>query len=165
MRRALLPGSFDPVTLGHLDIICRAAVNYDEVVVGIFENPEKRYLFTTEQRRELLSLAKQNLPHVHIAACSGYTADYARDGGFAAIIRGYRSERDLNDEQKMAQYNSERGGVHTLLLETPPELAGVSSTLVRERLAAGESISGLVPEACRKTILRLYRENAAHTAD
>lgn len=165
MRRALLPGSFDPVTLGHLDIICRAAVNYDEVIVGIFENPEKQYLFSTEQRRELLELATQNLPHVHVTVCSGYTADYARDGGFAAIIRGYRSERDLDYEQKMAQYNSERGGVHTLLLETPRELAGVSSTLVRERLAQGESISGLVPEACRKTILRLYRENTPHTGD
>lgn len=163
MRRALLPGSFDPVTLGHLNIICRAAVSYDEVVIGIFENPEKQYLFTLEQRRELLELATQNLPHVHVAACTGYTADYARDGGFTAIIRGYRSDSDLTYEQRMAQYNSERGGVHTLLLETPAELAGVSSTLVRAHLAAGESISGLVPEACRKTILRFYREVAGHT--
>ena len=162
MRRALIPGSFDPVTLGHLNIICRAAGNYDEVVVGIFENPEKHYLFTLGQRAALLREATQNLANVRVVACDGYTADYAKEGGFAAIVRGYRSDSDLTYEQKMAQYNSGRGGVHTLLLETPPELAGVSSTRVRERLAAGESISGLVPESCRKTVLRFYRENTEH---
>lgn len=163
MRRALLPGSFDPVTLGHLDIICRATVDYDEVVVGIFANPQKKYLFTQEQRLALLQLATRNLVKVRVVVCTGYTADYARDGGFSAIIRGYRSQDDLRYEQEMAQYNSGRGGVHTLLLETPPELSGISSTLVRERLATGESISGLVPEVCRKEILRLYRENVGHT--
>ena len=114
MRRALIPGSFDPVTLGHLNIICRAAGNYDEVVVGIFENPEKHYLFTLEQRAALLRTATQNHANVRVVACDGYTADYAKEGGFAAIVRGYRSDSDLTYEQKMAQYNSGRGGVHTL---------------------------------------------------
>lgn len=161
MRRALLPGSFDPVTLGHLDLICRAARSYDEVVVGIFENAEKQYLFTVEQRMALLSLATRHLPHVRIIADGGYTADYAREGGFSAIVRGYRTVADLAYEQEMAQYNRERGGVNTLLLEAPEKLSGVSSTAVRSRLLAGESISRLVPEACRKTILRYYRENTA----
>lgn len=148
MRRALIPGSFDPPTLGHREIIRRAAASFDEVTVGLFVNPDKTYLFTPEERAELLRLACNDLPNVRIEICDGYTADYAKSGGFSAIVRGYRNPEDLTYENAMANFNLSRGGVNTLLLRTSPALAEVSSTDARRRLSEGEDLSAVMPAEC-----------------
>lgn len=160
MRKALIPGSFDPVTLGHLNLICRAEGMFDEVTVGIFINPEKEALFTNEERLELIRLATHNLGRVRLAVSGGYTADFAREGGYAAIVRGYRTQADLAYEQQMANFNRQRGGIDTLLLKAPDNLSRVSSSLVRERLRRGEDVSGLVPPASLDALLSFYRAKA-----
>ena len=161
MKRELIPGTFDPITLGHMDLIRRAAVVYDEVTVGIFVNPDKTCFFSQKEREELIRLATMNIPHIRVITSDGYTADYAREGEYAAIIRGYRNDSDLAYETQMAAYNRERGGVNTILLETPAALATVSSSAVRKRLAAGEDISDLVPPEIREAITRFMRERNA----
>ena len=158
MKKALIPGTFDPITRGHMDLINRAAVAYDEVTVGIFVNPDKTCFFSREEREELIRLATMHIPHIRVITSDGYTADYAREGEYAAIIRGYRNESDLAYETQMAAYNRERGGVNTILWETPADLAAVSSSAVRKRLAAGEDISDLVPPEIQEAITRFMRE-------
>ena len=160
MRKALIPGSFDPITLGHLDLICRAERMFDEVTVGIFQNPEKESLFTSDERIELIRLATRNLERVHLIVSDGYTADFAHKGGYAAIVRGYRTQADLVYEQKMANFNRQRGGIDTLLLQAPENLSRVSSSAVRERLRLGEDVSALVPPASLKALLAFYRAKA-----
>ena len=91
MKKVLIPGTFDPITRGHMDLINRAAVAYDEVTVGIFVNPDKTSFFSREEREELIRLATMNIPHIRVITSDGYTADYAREGEYAAIIRGYRN--------------------------------------------------------------------------
>ncbi len=138
MPKLLFAGSFDPPTLGHIDLIRRAACRGD-VTVGIFVNPEKTYLFSTEQRREMLLAATADIPGVTVVISDGYTADYARAGGYTHLVRGYRNETDLAYEKKMADYNLARGNIETLLLPADPTLADVSSTLVRTAIAAGDT--------------------------
>ena len=161
MKKVLIPGTFDPITRGHMDLIRRAAVIYDEVTVGIFVNPDKTCFFSREEREELIRLATMNIPHIRVIASAGYTADYAREGEYAAIIRGYRNESDLAYETQMAAYNRERGGVNTILWETPADLATVSSSTVRKRLSEGKDVSDLVPPEILETLAGFMRERNA----
>ena len=150
MRKALVSGTFDPVTVGHLDIIERGSREYDSVTVCVFVNPEKTCLFDIEKRKELLRLATAHLDNVEVDSWEGYTCEYARAGGYTAILRGYRDEKDLAYEQEMADYNLTHGGVPTRLLPCNPAHVEVSSTLVREAVAEGNVslLEGLVPTPC-----------------
>ena len=156
--RALMPGSYDPVTVGHLAVIEAAAARYAEVTVAVFINPEKQGLFAFSDRVEFLRLATAHLPNVRVLFSDGMVADLARDGGYDRIVKGVRNAADRRYEEEMAAYNLTRGGVPTELLPAAPALLEVSSTAVREALAEGTGLSGLVPKAAETAILTAYRK-------
>lgn len=146
-RRGLLPGSYDPVTVGHMDIIRRACSLCDEVLVGVFINPTKKGYFTVGQRVAFLQKACASLPTVRVVHSDGYVADYAKKNGCDIIIKGFRDDRDLTYEKPQACYALSHGGTPTLLLPAAPALAGISSSEVRRRLRDGEPLLGWVPYA------------------
>ena len=154
--RALMPGSYDPITAGHLAVIEAAAATYDEVTVAVFINPKKTYLFTEAERLELLRLATAHLSNVTVDFSDGMVADYARGGGYDAIVKGIRNEIDRAYEEKMAEYNLAHSGVPTVLLPASSGMLSVSSTAVREALSAGAPIDALVPGSILPTLLTLY---------
>lgn len=155
--RALMPGSYDPCTVGHLALIERAAADYDSVTVAVFINPKKQGLFSFDERMEFLRLATAHLSNVTVAFSDGMVADYAAAGGFTAIVKGIRNEVDRRYEEEMAAYNLQRGGVPTVLLPADLKVAEISSTVVRRALADGTELRGLVPEAARAAILGSYQ--------
>ena len=144
--KALVPGSYDPVTLGHIDIIRRAAEQYSEVYAVIFVNPEKSYTFSKEERLRMLTLATEDIPNVTVDFSDGFVVDYMRKNALDKIVKGYRTQRDLEYERAQAEYNFSHGGFETELLLSDPQLAEVSSTLARERIAKGESLEGILPK-------------------
>ena len=153
-----MPGSFDPCTVGHLYLIEQAAKAYREVTVAVFINPEKRGLFSYPDRVRFLTLATAHLNNVTVTFCDGMVADYARDGGFSAIVKGVRNGDDRRYEEGMAAYNLERGGVPTVLLPTKAGLSDVSSTAVREALRKGQPLCGLVPSAAAEAVREAYEK-------
>lgn len=159
MTRVLLPGTYDPVTLGHLAIIEAAAREYDRVTVGIFVNPDKvgGHLLSPEARMELISLACAHLACVDVIYSEGYTADYAKQEGYDLLVRGYRNESDLALEERMAEFNLSRGGIPTRLFAADPALTELSSTRVRECIAKGEldTLAAYLPAACIPRLLEL----------
>ena len=145
-RIAITAGTFDPVTLGHLDIITRAASLFDEVVVGIFENAAKTKQFPLDVRYRALNKAVEHLPNVRTVIGEGFLAQFARDIGACAIVKGARNGIDFDYEKVMADYNKLHYGVETLLLVSDTRFDSLSSTLVREKLAKGEDVSALLPD-------------------
>ena len=159
--RALLPGSYDPVTRGHLAVIEEAARRFGAVTVAVFINPSKQGLFSHADRVAFLLLATAHLENVTVDFSDGMVADYAKDGGYGCIFKGIRNERDRAYEEDMAAYNRERsGGIPTVLYEAPSEYGDISSTAVREALAKGEPIEGLVPAAIIPAVTELYKKIA-----
>ena len=145
MRRAVCPGSYDPATNGHLDIIERASRLFDEVVVAVGVNKSKKGLFEIEERREMLREITGKLPNVRVDSWEGLLVDYCRDNGIAAVAKGLRSVSDFDYELQMAQMNRELTGVETLLMANNPAYGFVSSSLVKEVAALGGDIEHLVP--------------------
>ncbi len=145
MRRAVCPGSYDPATNGHLDIIERAAVLFDEVVVAVGVNKSKKGLFEVEERMEMLREITAKLPNVRVDSWQGLLVDYCRENGIAAIAKGLRSVSDFDYELQMAQMNRELSGVETLLMANNPAYGFVSSSLVKEVSALGGDVEHLVP--------------------
>lgn len=145
-ERVILPGTYDPVTLGHLDIIRRAAAEYEEVFVTVFVNPDKTPLFSLSDRLAMLMLATDDLDNVLVTESAGLVIDYMRDHHIRKIVKGYRNDADLAYEEKQAEWNAEHGGVTTDLLPCAKELRDVSSTLARRLLAEGGDLSGILPE-------------------
>ena len=158
--KVLMPGSYDPCTVGHLAVIEAAAELFGEVTAAVFINPNKEGLFSYAERVEFLRLATAHLEGVTVTFSDGMVADLARDGGFDRIVKGVRNERDRLYEAEMAAYNFDRGGVITELIPAADEMQEVSSTAVREALASGGDLLGLVPEAARAAILAAYRKKA-----
>lgn len=142
---ALCPGTFDPVTNGHLDIIERASRLFDPVVVAVLENPAKRHLFTVEERVGMLKEALHDLPSVEIGSFSGLLVDYAKERGIRAIVKGLRAVTDFDYELQMAQMNSEMGGIETFFVSTSPQWSYLSSSLIKEIARFGGDVSRLVP--------------------
>ncbi|MBQ8689798.1 MAG: pantetheine-phosphate adenylyltransferase [Clostridia bacterium] len=155
MMSVILPGSYDPVTLGHVDVIRRAAEMYDEVYAVIFVNPEKSYRFTLDDRVRMLMLATDELDNVLVSYSNGLVVDYMREHGIEKIVKGYRNGTDLEYERRQAEYNFAHGGYETELLECSPELEGISSTLARKMLEEGKSLAGIVPTAVEEYIERI----------
>ncbi len=147
MSSVILPGSYDPVTLGHLEIIKRAASTFDEVYVVAFVNPEKIYTFSVEERVKMLILATEGLENVLVSYSDGRVVDYMREHGIEKIVKGYRNEADLEWERRQARYNFEHGGYETELWLASPEMKNISSTVAREALSRGDDPSELLPEA------------------
>lgn len=152
-----MPGSYDPVTLGHADMIRRVAEREEEVYVVIFTNPNKDYMFSLEDRVAMLMLATEDLDNVFVSYSLGRVVDYMREHDISRIVKGYRGEADLEWEQIQADYNMKHGGYETELILCEEEYRGISSTLVRERIKRGESLSELVPEKIEKYIYSIKR--------
>ncbi|MFF1609231.1 pantetheine-phosphate adenylyltransferase [Amycolatopsis sp. NPDC058278] len=145
MRRAVCPGSYDPATNGHLDIIERASVLFDEVVVAVGVNRSKKGLFEVSERLDMLREITAKLPNVRVDSWEGLLVDYCRDHDIAAVAKGLRSVSDFDYELQMAQMNRELTGVETLLMANNPAYGFVSSSLVKEVAALGGDIEHLVP--------------------
>lgn len=153
-RRCVCPGSYDPVTMGHVDVVSRAARLYDQVVVAIMHNPAKRGTFGIEERIKLLDVALVEVPNVRIEAFAGrLLVDVCREAGAQAIVKGLRGDTDFAYELPMAQMNRHLSGVETVFLPGDPRFGHVSSSLVKEVAALGGDITGLVPEEVREALL------------
>jgi len=142
---ALCPGTFDPVTNGHLDIIERAAQRFDALVVGVLDNPAKQPLFTASERVSMLKEATASLPNVEIDAFSGLLVGFARARGTDVIVKGLRAVTDFEYEIQMAQMNQRLAGVETFFMTTAPSWSYLSSSLVKEVARFGGDVTGLVP--------------------
>jgi pantetheine-phosphate adenylyltransferase len=142
---ALCPGTFDPVTNGHLDIIERAAGRFDALVVGVLDNPAKRPLFGVEERVSLLKEVTQHLANVEVDAFSGLLVEYAARRGADVVVKGLRAVTDFEYEIQMAQMNHSLAGVETLFMTTAPQWSFLSSSLVKEVAGLGGDVTSLVP--------------------
>ena len=147
MRRALYPGSFDPVTLGHLDIIKRAAGLVDELIVGVLNNNAKMPLFSVEERVKMLEEVTKDIPNVKIMPFAGLLVDFARQTGARVVVRGLRAITDFEYELQMSQMNHKlEAEVETVFFTTSLEYSYLSSSTVKEVAAFGGDISQFVPE-------------------
>ena len=153
MRRAVCPGSFDPVTLGHLDIVGRASAIYDEVTVAVLVNKKKSSLFTVEERMELLGEVTAHYGNVKVDSFHGLLVDYCREHGIPVIVKGLRAISDFDYELQMAQMNHGLAGVETLFMTTNPLYSFLSSSLVKEVATYGGDVSGLVPAHVHRVLL------------
>lgn len=155
MKIAIVPGSFDPMTLGHLDIVKRAAVLFDSVVVAVMVNDAKKYMFSMEDRLEIAKLTCEGIENVSVIADDGLLADLAKKMNACAIVKGVRNAEDYVYEEKMAHYNALKNpNAQTVLLVCDPALANISSTEVRERLEKKKDISDIVSQNAIKYILK-----------
>jgi len=153
VRRAVCPGSFDPVTNGHVDVINRAAGLYDELVVAVLVNPGKAGLFSVDERMELLRDAVAELPNVTVDSFEGLLVDYCRTNDIPVIVKGLRAVSDFEYELQMAQMNRELAGVETLFVPTAPQVGHLSSSLVKQIAKFGGDVSRLVPKAVNDRLL------------
>jgi pantetheine-phosphate adenylyltransferase len=147
VRRVVCPGSFDPVTNGHLDIIGRASALYDEVVVAVLINITKKTLFTIDERVGLLEEVTKDLGNVRVESFHGLTVDFCTANGINAVVRGLRAVSDFEYEMQMAQMNYRLSKVETLFIATNPEYSFLSSSIIKDVCQYGGDVSGLVPEA------------------
>ena len=146
MRRVVCPGSFDPVTNGHLDIISRASRLYDEVVVAVLINITKKSLFTVEERIEMLREVTTQYGNVRVDSFHGLLVDFCEANGISAVVKGLRAVSDFDYELQMAQMNYSMAKVETMFMTTNPLYSFLSSSLIREVAKYGGDVSGLVPE-------------------
>ena len=155
MKTALFPGSFDPVTLGHQDLILRSARLFDRVVVAVGHNTQKRYAYPVEQRVEWLRRVFAQHPNIEVRSYSCLTIDLCRQLGIGYIVRGIRNEADFRYESDIAAANRMLcPDVETLYLPCSPACASISSSLVRELMSFGHSVEDLLPEAIRPDFAR-----------
>ena len=146
MRRCVCPGSFDPVTNGHLDVIERAAGLFDEVVIAVLVNVSKEGLFSVDERIAMLREVAGHLPNVVVESFDGLLVDYCRQRDIPAVVKGLRAVTDFDYELQMAQMNHRLTRLETLFVATNPEYSYLSSSLVKEVAAYGGDVSGLVPD-------------------
>lgn len=158
MKAAIYPGSFDPVTYGHLDIIRRAADIFDELTISVLNNVKKTPLFSVEERVKILEEATKDIPNVKIEAFSGLLVDYARQKDVHVIVRGLRAITDFEYELQNAQTNRllSKEELDTMFFTTSLEYAYLSSTTVREIASFGGDISGCVPDFVAKRIYEKF---------
>lgn len=142
---ALCPGTFDPVTNGHIDIIERASARFEALVVGVLDNPSKQPLFSAEERVALLKESVHRLSNVEVEAFSGLLVDYVTRRGADVVVKGLRAVSDFEYEIQMAQMNHRLAGIETLFMTTSPEWSFLSSSLVKEVARFGGDVSALVP--------------------
>ena len=142
----MCPGSFDPVTNGHLDIVQRAASLFDEVIVAVGVNKSKHRLFSPDERIAMLEQATAGLPNVSVAGFTGLLTTFCQERGAHAIVKGLRAVSDFDYELQMAQMNSSLTDVETVFVPTSPEWSFLASSLVKEVAAFGGDVSGLVPD-------------------
>jgi len=157
----LCPGTFDPVTNGHLDIIERASRHFDRFVVGVLQNPSKAPLFSVEERVSLLKEVTGSFRGVEIGSFSGLLVDYAKQQQADVIVKGLRAITDFDYELQMAQMNHRMSGMETFFVTTSPNWSYLSSSLVKEIARLGGDVEGLVPPVVRERLVeRLEAERA-----
>lgn len=149
MKKAVFPGSFDPVTLGHVDIITRGAQLFDEVIVAVGTNALKNYTFTAAQRVAFLKESFANLANVIVTDYTGLTVDYCKQAGADYILRGLRNPADFQFEEAIAQANKKMTGIDTIFLLTKPEFSFISSSIVRDVMKNGGDFTAFVPKAVK----------------
>lgn len=149
MKRALFPGSFDPITLGHFDIIRRALALFDEIVVAIGVNGDKNYMFTVEQRKEFIEKAFADEPKVKVSTYKGLTVDYCREIDAQFILRGLRNPADFEFEKAIAHTNRTLSKIETVFLLTAARTSFISSSIVRDVIRNNGDYTVLVPESVR----------------
>jgi pantetheine-phosphate adenylyltransferase len=152
VRRAVSPGSFDPVTNGHLDIIDRASRLYDEVIVAVLINQSKRGLFSVEERLDMLREVTSGYPNVRVESFHGLLVDFCRAQGAAVVVKGLRAVSDFDYELQMAQMNTGLAGVETLFMPTNPLYSFLSSSLVKDVAKWGGDVSPHVPEVVARRL-------------
>lgn len=156
--KAVCPGSFDPVTMGHLDIFRRAAQHFDEVVVLVTGNPNKRSgLFTIDERMDLIREVTADVPNISVDTWGGLLVDYTTEHGISALVKGLRTALDYEYELPMAQMNRRLSGIDTFFLLTDEEYGYISSSLSKEVARYGGDVSGLLPDAVVSAVEEKYR--------
>ncbi|GAA5084129.1 pantetheine-phosphate adenylyltransferase [Nocardia iowensis] len=153
MAGALCPGSFDPVTNGHIDVFTRAAAQFDEVVVTVMINKNKQGMFSVDERMEMLREATAHLPNVRVESWYGLLVDFAKQQGVTAIVKGLRDATDFGYELQMAQMNKKLSGVDTFFMPTNPSFSFLSSSLVKEVAAFGGEVTDMLPPSVHKRLL------------
>jgi pantetheine-phosphate adenylyltransferase len=146
MRRVVCPGSFDPVTLGHLDVFVRAAELFDEVVVAVGVNVAKQRLFSADERIDMLREACAALPTIRVVGFDGLLTSFCTEQGAVAILKGVRSASDMDFERQMSQMNAHLTGIQTVFLPANAELGFVSSSLIKEVAGLGGDVTAFLPE-------------------
>jgi pantetheine-phosphate adenylyltransferase len=159
MRRAVCPGSFDPVTNGHLDIVGRSSRLFDEVIIGVLINQHKTGLFTIEERIEMLREVTEPYGNVRVESFRGLLVDFCRTQQAAVVVKGLRAVSDFDYELQMAQMNIGLSGVETLFMPTNPQHSFLSSSLVKEVAKWGGDISTYVPDAVLERLVIRLRQN------
>ena len=156
-RICIYPGSFDPITIGHMDIIRRAAVLFDKVIVAVLHNPAKKGAFPIEDRLNMIRKACASIPNVEVDTFGGLLADYVKQTRAQAVVRGLRGISDFESECQMAQVNQQvLPGMETLFMMTRPEHAHISSSVVRELASFGGDVQAYIPPEIREDVLRYY---------
>ena len=155
MRKAIFPGSFDPLTNGHLDVISRSSPLFDEIIVAVLNNPEKNPMFSVEERVDMIEEIVAEMNHemckVTVASFSGLTAEFAKNSGATAIVRGIRAVSDYEYELRMALMNRKlEASIETVFLMADEEYSYVSSTLMKQVFLLGGRVAGLIPEKVEK---------------
>jgi pantetheine-phosphate adenylyltransferase len=154
MRRAVCPGSFDPITYGHLDIIERASRHFDEVIVAVLENRTKSSLFTVAERISMITEVTKKYSNVRIDSWSGLLVDYCKSNEVQSIVKGLRAVSDFDYELQMAQVNLQGSGVETMFMATSPIHSFLSSSLVKELAHYGGDVSSMVPSSINEALKR-----------
>lgn len=159
MATALCPGSFDPVTNGHLDIIERTSRYFDEVIVAVIRNPQKsEALFTLDERQEMLREVTAHLDNVSVDSFKGLLVEFAKEHGADAIVKGLRAVSDFDYELQMAQMNQNLTGIDTFFISTSPKYSFLASSLVREVARFGGDVSSMVPAVVMKRLVERFGE-------
>lgn len=154
---AVVPGSFDPITNGHIDIVKRALEKYDIVYLAVMINPSKKYMFTLEQREKIAAAALKDLKNVRVISSDGMLWELALSLNACAIVKGYRNETDLKYEMEMAEFNnSHNPNAPTVLLKSDEELTNLSSTKIREMILKGQSLDKYLPSSAIDEIGKIF---------
>jgi pantetheine-phosphate adenylyltransferase len=145
VKRVVCPGSFDPITFGHLDIVARASSLFDEVVIAVMVNKTKKTMFSVEERMEMVREVTAKYSNVTVDSWSGLLVDYCKANGVSTIVKGLRAVTDFDYELQMSQMNFQLQGVETLFMSTSPSHSFLSSSLVKEIASYGGDVSSYIP--------------------
>jgi len=163
MKTAIYPGSFDPVTLGHLDIIKRSAAIFDKLIIAVLANPRKKTMFTAEERVELIKLAAEGIPNIEVARSDRLLVDFAAERGSFIIVKGLRAVSDFEHEFQMALTNHKMDNrLDTLFLTTNYEYLYLSSSVVKEIGILGGDVSAFLPQSVIEKVAQRFKEWGAH---